>query len=144
MRWSHSKIRKTPEEPVSPITNDDDSPILTEYNARKDIFIKYARHLDYHLHKDVNEANELSKAIDKMFTHFIDTYEVSCDISQVTKVVTIYFMACFWIIDKYCHDEFIAGKTICKAAKINIKDLLQAEITLLNFTDFNIRQYIHQ
>lgn len=136
--------RKTSEENVQ-ITqwnSDKDSPILQQYNGNKDVYIKYATKLDYILYKNKKEAKEFAKSIDNMFTYFIENFTITCDETQTKNIVWIYFIACCWVIIKYCHDEYLGGYHLCRMAKIHIKDLVKAEIKLLNVIQFDIRRYL--
>ena len=143
MKWSWRKISKTHEEDIDVmlIPTKQESPLLSEYNGHKNEYINYAKKLDHCIHKDNKEADELAKAVDGMFTYFINHYKGSHDISQIKYVVWIYFVACFWVIDKYCHDVYFSGGDISRITGVSLKDLNYAEITLLNIINFDIRQY---
>lgn len=126
------------------------SPFVIIYNKRKHKYANYAKKIEYYLHRDENEANVFSEITCSVFTHFIENCDIEAAISsknydkqQIKHILTVYFIACFWIIHKYCHDEYVSGKYLCNITHINIKDLCRAEVNLLFLYEFNIREWMY-
>lgn len=114
------------------------------YNKRKSKYINYARKLEYHLSNDKHEANETSKIIERMLNHLVTNYDHDdrYNRNKATRIFHVYFVACFWIVHKYCHDEHISGEDLSRITRISIKDICDAEVDLLFLYKFNIRNWL--
>ena len=124
------------------ILKNGDPVFIKIYNKRKRKYIKYARKLEYFLRHDKNEAIEISKVIDRMFGHFVENYNINDNQNNAKNIFHIYFVACFWIIHKYCHDDHISGEDLSRITRIHIKDICKAELELLFLYKFNIRKWL--
>lgn len=123
----------------------DSSPVFVKiYNRRKNKYINYARKLEYYLSSDKNEAVETSKVIERMLNHLVTNYDHDdrYNKNKATRIFHVYFVACFWIVDKYCHDEHISGEDLSRITRISIKDICDAEVDLLFLYEFNIRNWL--
>lgn len=121
------------------------SPVFVKiYNKRKNKYINYSRKLEYHLNNDKNESIETSKVIERMINHLVTNYDYDgiYDKNKATRIFHVYFVACFWIVHKYCHDEHISGEDLSRITRIHIKDICNAEVDLLFLYKFNIRNWL--
>ena len=127
---------------VTDISPRKESPVLNEYNDNRDSYIMYAKKLDTFIHETETNTEDIARAMNDMFMDVVDNIEPYTN--NVRHVVWVYFIACYWVLDKYCHDRYISGSALARYSRVNIKDLNIAEIIVLKSINFNLRGYLRR
>jgi hypothetical protein len=127
-------------------------PMIQQYEENRTKYHRRAESLDYTLYNNAFEACIVADCTDRMFYYFANNYaipekgtnhtNVTLLNRQMSNCTDLFYIACFWIIDKYCYDEWVSGRVLSKYAKVDLHLLNVAESTLLRVIKFDIRKFI--